>query len=144
MFKLTHPSSLPGRKRHTQLGIVWNGACHLASLCHSHTHMHTHCWVSQPSLLTTGAWVLCFHGNLYQQSSHGCSRTSTKCCEQPCVWVSLRMFLRVWAPWERYLVLWRAQMFRHSLGWFVSWPLSSLSALIAANTHRHTGRIEHF
>ena len=53
MFKLTHPSSLPGRKRHTQLGIVWKGACHLASLrlflslshthinTHTHTHMHT-------------------------------------------------------------------------------------------------------
>lgn len=47
MFKVTHPSSLPGRKRHTQLGIVWKGACHLASLRLSHTHMHTH--------ITTGA-----------------------------------------------------------------------------------------
>ena len=42
MFKVTHPSSLPGRKRHTQLGIVWKGACHLASLRLSHTHMHTY------------------------------------------------------------------------------------------------------
>lgn len=41
MFKLTHPSSLLGRKSHTQLGIVLKGACHLASLRLAHTHMHT-------------------------------------------------------------------------------------------------------
>lgn len=41
MFKLTHPSSLPGRKSHAQLGIVLKGACHLASLHLAHTHMRT-------------------------------------------------------------------------------------------------------
>ncbi len=138
MFKLTHPSSLPGRKRHTQLGIVWKGACHLASLRLSHTHMHTLLgqsgiapnngrlgfvfpWQSAPAIFPR--W----------QRNQTLSVARNHVCEGMCVCVC------VCAYRERYLVQWRAQMFRHSLGWILSWPLGTCPRLC---THWRTRKTD--
>lgn len=91
-----------------------------ATLSVFHTHMHTH---------NNGCLGLCFHGNLCQQSSHGSRRTCGKMLQGSayvCVCVSVC---------DHYLVPWRAQMFRHSPGSFLSWPLLTCPH---ASPHRHT------
>lgn len=126
VFKLTHPSSLPGRKRHTQLGIVWKGACHLASLRLSHTHMHT--LQGQSGIAPNNGrpgFAFPWQSVGYQQSSHGGS--GTECCKAPCVCVCICVCL---SYMQRYL----AQKFRQSLGWFLSWPPQSLPSFLQTLT----------
>lgn len=84
MFAL-QPSSLPGRKGHTQLGIVRKGACLLApSLSFTHTYNKGRLgsafpWRSAPAKLPTVA-----------------AEHDAKCCEDPC--------MRAERGTERYLV----------------------------------------